>query len=75
MSIYPAALIKDLSSDNTLANALFISASLASSIQAVAYGGATGGVFSILQSFGATAVLNPILMLGGLLVMAAGLAL
>ena len=36
------------------------------------YGGATGGVFSVLQSFAATAVVSPLLTLAGLGSVAAG---
>ena len=46
--------------------------SLAAGLQSVIYGGATCGLFSILQSVGATggAILNPIFILGGIISMA-----
>ncbi len=42
---------------------LEITGSLAAAIQSVVYGGATGGLFSIFQSIGATAVVAPPLAL------------
>ena len=36
------------------------------------YGGATGGIFSVLQSLGATMVVSPLLTLAGLGSVAAG---
>ena len=49
--------------------------SLAAGLQSAIYGGATGGVFSVLQSIGATAVLAPPVAIGlgaGALVAGAG---
>ena len=47
---------------------------MAAALQSVIYGGATGGVFSVLQSFAATAVVSPLLTLAGLGSVAAGRA-
>jgi len=50
--------------------------SLAAVIQAAIYGGQTGGLFSLLQGFGATAVISPPLVIGigaGLTVVGAGI--
>ena len=51
-----------------------LSGSVAAWIQSVIYGGAAGGLFSILQSFGASAtvIANPFLALGGFLLMVVG---
>ncbi|ESK81715.1 hypothetical protein Moror_5451 [Moniliophthora roreri MCA 2997] len=54
-----------------------LAGSLAAGIQAVFYGGTTGGLFSLCQSIGATAVVAPPLAIGlgiGALVIGAGLA-